>query len=55
MLYSGELVKLRRPPRLIASRNSRDWKFPKYVELDAPVFSYDGFYQLRTEEVDKGT
>ena len=40
---------------MIVAKNSYDWKYPKYLEPDAPVFSYDGFYKLKSEETDLKT
>jgi hypothetical protein len=49
ILFSGMLVKLKRPSQMPVTRNSVDWKYPKLVMLDAPIFSYDGCYYIATE------
>ena len=52
MLYSGELVKYRRHPGMVIEENSHAWKYPTFLDFDAPVFSYDGFYVLKKPEGD---
>ena len=53
MLYSDELIKYRRHPGVVVEEYSHAWKYPSYLDYDAPVFSYDGVYVIKKPESDR--
>ena len=46
MLYTGILLKFKKHSGLIATKNSKEEKFAKFVEPDVPVFTYDCYYSI---------
>ena len=47
MLYVGLIEKLRVHPNVIVQQGSIEKKIPKYMADDVPVFTYDGFYNIK--------